>query len=375
MPVKRRATTSKVVVQEEEQDEADVVEQEEGDESGESSDGEDDSDGPEIEMLAKSRERRGNAGAKMAQLLDKEDPDEFYQSTYGGFFDEGEDNDYQSPTQSDSDQVDSDFDKSESDDEPVSDTEDATKPKRRKQTHVGVYREPKLRPSTGESVKTPRTKREPRKELPAPIIEKKFRWSTLQKSQMSDEARKKIKARFLVQGGPGAHRHKEYTQEEMLAEAKITEDMNKKSLEKYEQFELEQKRKRDRAMKRRVIDGPKIRTLSLTLPIPPADVRPGEPALCSRTFIEFPDEHSLQKHLSAASGTRPARMRRGDTRCCVTGQPAKYRDPVTGLPYATTEAFKQLRQKYETFLLEKADANDAAVAAWVSWRQSASAAT
>lgn len=85
MPAKRRSTANKVVVQEEEQDEADVVEDEEGKESEESSD--DDSEGPEIEMLAKSRERRGNAGAKMAQLLEKEDPDEFYQSTYGGFFD------------------------------------------------------------------------------------------------------------------------------------------------------------------------------------------------------------------------------------------------------------------------------------------------
>ena len=30
-------------------------------------------------------------------------------------------------------------------------------------------------------------------------------------------------------------------------------------------------------------------------------------------------------------------------RCAVTGEPAKYRDPVTGAPYATVEAFKALR--------------------------------
>ena len=31
--------------------------------------------------------------------------------------------------------------------------------------------------------------------------------------------------------------------------------------------------------------------------------------------------------------------------CVVTGLPAKYRDPVTGLPYATIEAFKIIRKK------------------------------
>lgn len=29
--------------------------------------------------------------------------------------------------------------------------------------------------------------------------------------------------------------------------------------------------------------------------------------------------------------------------CVITGLPAKYRDPLTGLPYATLEAFRQLR--------------------------------
>eukprot|EP00286_Rhodomonas_abbreviata_P007180 CAMPEP_0181338866 /NCGR_PEP_ID=MMETSP1101-20121128/28894_1 /TAXON_ID=46948 /ORGANISM="Rhodomonas abbreviata, Strain Caron Lab Isolate" /LENGTH=86 /DNA_ID=CAMNT_0023449683 /DNA_START=1 /DNA_END=261 /DNA_ORIENTATION=- len=31
--------------------------------------------------------------------------------------------------------------------------------------------------------------------------------------------------------------------------------------------------------------------------------------------------------------------------CAVTGQPAKYRDPLTGQPFATLAAFKQLREK------------------------------
>ena len=33
--------------------------------------------------------------------------------------------------------------------------------------------------------------------------------------------------------------------------------------------------------------------------------------------------------------------------CVITGQPAKYRDPKTGQPYATIEAFRKIREKDE----------------------------
>ena len=35
--------------------------------------------------MAATREKRSNAGSKMARLLDDEDEDEFYKTTYGGF--------------------------------------------------------------------------------------------------------------------------------------------------------------------------------------------------------------------------------------------------------------------------------------------------
>ena len=35
--------------------------------------------------MAATRERRSNAGAKMSKLLDTEEEDEFYSTTYGGF--------------------------------------------------------------------------------------------------------------------------------------------------------------------------------------------------------------------------------------------------------------------------------------------------
>lgn len=45
--------------------------------------------------MAATRERRSNAGAKIARLLnEEEEEDDFYKQTYGGFNDEKADNDY-----------------------------------------------------------------------------------------------------------------------------------------------------------------------------------------------------------------------------------------------------------------------------------------
>ncbi len=50
--------------------------------------------------------------------------------------------------------------------------------------------------------------------------------------------------------------------------------------------------------------------------------------------------------------------------CCVTSRPAKYRDPLTGLPFATPEAFKLIREKYAEYL--RSMPNHPAVMAWLS---------
>lgn len=44
--------------------------------------------------MASTRERRNNAGNRMARLLDEEEVDEFYQETYGGFTETHDDRDY-----------------------------------------------------------------------------------------------------------------------------------------------------------------------------------------------------------------------------------------------------------------------------------------
>lgn len=44
--------------------------------------------------LAKGRERRAGAGARMSRLINDEEEDEFYTTTYGGFEETEDDNEY-----------------------------------------------------------------------------------------------------------------------------------------------------------------------------------------------------------------------------------------------------------------------------------------
>lgn len=44
--------------------------------------------------MAATRERRGNAGSKMSKLLNEEEEDDFYKTSYGGFSETNDDQDY-----------------------------------------------------------------------------------------------------------------------------------------------------------------------------------------------------------------------------------------------------------------------------------------
>lgn len=44
--------------------------------------------------MAAKRERRANAGNKLDKLLNEEEEDEFYKTSYGGFYETTDDRDY-----------------------------------------------------------------------------------------------------------------------------------------------------------------------------------------------------------------------------------------------------------------------------------------
>ncbi|VDM43718.1 unnamed protein product [Toxocara canis] len=287
--------------EEDEQKDAKRMKLDDGEESSNEQDESSGEESEEVELMVNTRERRANAGSKMAQLMDDtEQEDEFYKNTYGGtFLDDDADDAYESPIESDHDEVDSDFDQSEVEDEPVSEAEERERPKRR-----NVYNEPKLGNAKKRS-----------------LLEKNKKW---------------VMARM---GGPtvAANTVSPETQVQLLEEARETERLNLASLQKYEQFELERKKKREKANVVRKLKPPFISHV---------DGRNGK-------WIVVPE---IKKF------TKPER--KAKLLCCVTSRPAKYRDPLTGLPYATPAAFKVIREKYIEYL--KTIKNNAAVTAWLA---------
>lgn len=323
-----------------------------------------------MEGLATGREKRSNAGSKMASLLEAEEEDEFYKTTYGGFNEEEDDREYESEV-SESDVDDSDIDIDE-DDEVKSDLED-DEPRKRKRGGVSTkaYKEPaQKKPKPSE----PKKKPEPKKSKPPPSIQiyqsspekKSLRKSTAERSKERAEREKEreLKAKMLkeIAAQKRVTEVRRLTQEELLEEAKITEELNIQSLENYRRLELEKKSRR--AVKQ-TQKGPVIRYHSLTMPlideIPDDDddddemvetahkepVDTGEK--CERTFITFTDERLVKDYFTEKVAKPPVKQF-----CPVTRLPAKYYDPITQTPYATLQAFKIIREAYAQQLQNEA---------------------
>lgn len=380
--------------------------------------------------MASSRSRRTHAGSKMASLLNEEEKDaiagkdEFYDTTYGGFQEEKDDGDfaYHSPGEED-DKVDSDFSIDE-DDEARSDIEDDGSSKRKtakrgEGVQTKAYKEPKRDAATGTVIRRKSaTSENEMKERQAAKVKarqeraaraaisvidfgrKEARASTLQKTQETAERQKArvAKAKRLLKKKSRQKKDDkrvEMTQEEILAEAKLTEKLNLASLKKYEQMELENK-KRANKITRKAVTGPYIRYLSTTMPVID-DSDSGCAGKEERISVDDDDSQDLeseqqpQRDSGNSSASKPSHERtfltfsdfdtfrssfpRSKARnsqqkiCPITRLPAKYFDPVTRLPYANLQAFKILREAYYSQLEAKGDKSDPDVATWLDWRQ------
>lgn len=329
--------------------------------------------------MAAERARRGNAGSRMTQLLEAEDEDEFYKTTYGGFEEEAEDNDYNSE-ESDSESTDSDFSIDEND-EVRSDVDDDDEPKRKKRVVTKAYKEPKREAPEEKKVKTEEKKKEKKKktdDIPSVQIymspeRKSLRKSTAIKSKQTQSRQKqreeqaKMLAEIADRNNVKVEDVRRLTQEELLAEAKVTEQINMKSLETYQKLELEKKRAR---VQKEVYRGPVIRYQSVTMPLLSEDAcldpeinvdeegeAPAETVQsfnsaekCSRTFITFTDQTVFHSMFPQVKRKVPQK-----TLCPVTRLPAKYIDPITDTPYATLQAFRLIREAYTKQLAQSAD--------------------
>ncbi|KDP21804.1 hypothetical protein JCGZ_00591 [Jatropha curcas] len=155
------------------------------------------------------------------------------------------------------------------------------------------------------------------------IVRKSTRTSVIVRQAERDAIRAALQATMKPIKRKKEGEEKKMTQEEMLLEAAQTEIMNLRNLERV--LAREEEVKKRAIVHKAVYSGPQIRYFS----------KDG----CS--YLEFRGV-SFQSGISTASVPYPEKAV-----CAVTGLPAKYRDPKTGLPYATKEAFKIIRERFE----------------------------
>lgn len=274
--------------------------------------------------MASGRIRRPNAGSRMTRLIEdqveEEESDNVYETLYGGFNEEEGDGEYQEEEQEE-DIVDSDFSLSEKEDEEVESDSDKKKKRVKKKIQLSKSLNPAPKP------RKPVVKKAVQ---PFMMLEKgdRMRATTLLKSE---QVAAKKKLQNSMRRHPTMPQMRRLTQEELLAEASITEEHNLASLAQF--LKIEAEKKATKAIKIRY-QGPVVRYQSIR--IPPTN----EIEECSRNFLEFTDTKNFPKDYFPTKKLKyPVNVT-----CVVTGQPAKYKDPLTGLPYATIEAFKYIRQ-------------------------------
>ncbi|XP_053982615.1 vacuolar protein sorting-associated protein 72 homolog [Hylaeus anthracinus] len=378
--------------------------------------------------MALARERRTNAGNKMAKLLNEEEEDDFYKTTYGGFDEAEQDLDYMEEDEGE-DEVDSDFSIDEND-EPISDTEQEG-PKKKRRLVTKAYKEPKVQSQVPQKEKKVRQPKHSRSFVES-TERKSIRRSTAAKSAATQRRLRernedqKRKTRVIK------HDTWKPTQEELLEEALQTEQINMKSLEKYQKLENEKKNTRT---VRKAHSGPIIRYQSLAMPVivlsevqvdkddkisiedeeeknlngssenkeettgdsnvvikSEDDTNDGtrkelnsSPTSCvlnknkyrcdetkgfyERTFITFENEQLFSEAFKKSATKRPSMK----ALCAITRLPAKYLDPMTQLPYKNVQTFRLLREAYYQQLEARTDVNDTSqspeLLRWLEWRQ------
>ncbi|XP_074574434.1 SWR1 complex subunit 2 isoform X2 [Curcuma longa] len=266
----------------------------------------------EEEPVLLDRSSRATRGKRMTKLLDGEiEQDEVFWNQDALMEEENDENYEEEPEVAD--EFDSDFaeDESEPDDETEVVAEDKLPVKKRL-----------IFPG-----KTIPKKKSKKKDLPDDAEGERTVRKSTRTAVIVRQAEREIRAALQASMKPIKRKkegeEKRMTQEEMLLEAAQTEIMNLRNLERVLAREEEVKKKA--VVHKAVYDGPQIRFIS----------RDGE------SHLEFIKGASFQNEITTTPVSYPEK-----TVCVITGLPAKYRDPKTGLPYATLEAFKLIRERF-----------------------------
>uniref|UniRef100_A0A2K6UQ81 Vacuolar protein sorting-associated protein 72 homolog n=1 Tax=Saimiri boliviensis boliviensis TaxID=39432 RepID=A0A2K6UQ81_SAIBB len=262
--------------------------------------------------LAGGRAPRKTAGNRLSGLLEAEEEDEFYQTTYGGF------------------------------------TEARSGPGEREgRRRRGALEEPVA------SVPLPFKIMSPRLGMVAYACNPNTLRGTMGRSpesmrQSTAEHTRQTFLRVQERQGQsrrrkGPHCERPLTQEELLREAKITEELNLRSLGQSVVSEKVGRGAEGTSRGQGGLDpAPSVSALT-----PHAGTGPvNSPARCSRTFITFSDDATFEEWFPQG---RPPKVPVREV-CPVTHRPALYRDPVTDIPYATARAFKIIREAYKKYI-------------------------
>lgn len=286
--------------------------------------------------MAAERSRRSNAGSGMTKLIeeaeDEVEKDDFYKTTYGGFEEEECDEDFKSDAEAAEDSFDSDFSDSEVEDDVESGGDDEDGKRKKKKQKV-------FKPAAQSSSAAPKPKI---KKLSIKKVPPLARTSLDKQERM--RATTILKGTNVTKQQMTARRHpklpqmRRLTQQELLAEARITEEKNLASLAQIMQCEEDKKNAKITKVR---YQGPIIRFQSVRMPLVAEDGKAdANGGYCSRSFLEFTDTKSFPREYFPTSKIRYPKK----AVCAVTALPAKYKDPLTGLSYATIDAFKYIRQ-------------------------------
>lgn len=310
----------------------------------------------EKESLAKGRETRRTAGNLMSKLIeDEQEVDDFYKTAFGGFEEESGDEKYATEDE-DVDVVDSDFSMSETD-EVVDDQADEEPLRKRKKQIIKPYKAPKKDEDASKSndKESEAKKRRSFENEPREGVRKSTRALTVERAQATKNRFKqeKEKKTLLKQKQPRKFLDmRRLTQEEILAEAKITEEENVASLQAHQQLEADKKKTK---IQKVAFKGPVIRFHSLSMPVievieplvkvddvEDEEVNVDSSKRCCRNFLIFTDAKNFPASYFPTKKLKVPHK----TYCPVTGLPARYHDPVTGLPFANAHAFRYIRERY-----------------------------
>ena len=299
----------------------------------------------------------------MAQLLGEElDADEEFWS-HETWKEEEEDDEFSSEeahaTDGASDDADSDFDKPEEADEAVVGEEDVAREQkeeaRKRKMKKGAYQDPAKKQPTKKKPKQAAAAAEEVKgedeemeevaegatqpETPKhQQTQRTLRQSTVKRSLSTFERQEKEKEdeeerRARRKSSKRRKSCAPMSQEQRLSEAAVTEEINKKSLaERLAVFE-----------EKKVLAQRKLRPIGLGITsISRAKLDPETGKRFVENTVTFPPSAApCFPEAMAPQTTAPPAPRV----CVVTGLPAKYRDPLTGLPFANVEAFRAIRER------------------------------